>query len=68
MYVGHEENKRDDLEALYTIVKAGVASAMSGKDINLFGDNKQGNSDAPKNVLTEEERTKNLNELDSIFE
>lgn len=69
MYEGHEENERDELESLYTIIRIGVSSAMSGKKIDLFKDdkNKQGNNGLPPGQITEEERIKTLEELDSIF-
>jgi len=69
MYEGHEENERDELESLYNIVRIGVSSAMSGKKIDLFKDNKKGQSKKgqPSGKITEEERADILDTLDTLF-
>lgn len=69
MYEGHEENEMEKLESLYNLIRIGVSSAMSGKQVDLFKNNKdkQGNNSLPSGQITEEERAKTLEDLDSLF-
>lgn len=66
LYRGSLEVQKEEMEMLYHVVRTGVASGFSGKDIKLFDEKKQNNSKKSSNI-TQEERTNTLENLGDIF-
>ena len=55
------------MESLYNIIRVGVSSGISGKDIKLFDDKKPIRGNESNNKITIDERNKTLDDLDNIF-
>jgi len=65
IFMGRLEAEKEEMENLAHVVRAGVVSAMNGKEINLFEDNKK---QATSDRITKEQREDTLNELEYLYE